>query len=196
MSRPLLDHEAVVHDGLDIPETWGRAGGMLHPSSQHYNGHGKAWPGLAAPETPGFFTPTYLRGSRYIEKLESARRAKLLAQRDVPSPQSPQPGALSTSSSSVSLHKMAPSHRGMTYEIIERMPPPENHGVSPVPSKWGEVDKHGGLEISADGLDVKYVGMTKLHEHEAVAARADYHMPPDCGLYYFEVTIISKGKEG
>ncbi|KAL8797024.1 MAG: hypothetical protein Q9195_000795 [Heterodermia aff. obscurata] len=91
---------------------------------------------------------------------------------------------------------MAPSHRGITYEIIERLPPPDDESVPPLPSKWKEVDKHGGLEITANGLDVKHVGLNKMHDHEAVAARADQPMPPECGLYYFEVTIISKGKEG
>lgn len=131
-----------------------------------------------------------------MEKLEVAHKAKLAAQREAHSAHSSNPGSLSTSSSSVSLHKMAPSHRGMTYEIIEHQPPLDDEGLTPLPSKWAEADKHGGLEIAADGLDVKYVGALKLHDHEAAAARADHPMPPQCGIYYFEVTIISKGKEG
>ena len=131
-----------------------------------------------------------------MEKLVAAYKSKINTKRDASSTHTSHGGSLSTSSSSVSLHKMAPSHRGMAYEIIERPPPPEDDGVSPLPSKWGEVDKFGGLEIASDGLDVKYVGVTKMHDHEAVAARADQPMPPECGLYYFEVEIISKGKEG
>lgn len=196
MSHPLPDHQLSADGEIDVPETWGRAESTSNHPSQHYYGHGKAWPGLSPSELPGFFTPTYLRGSRYMEKLESAYRSKLASQRDNPSSHSSHPHSLSTSSSSVSLHKMAPSHRGITYEIIERLPPPEDEGVPPLPSKWKEVDKHGGLEISADGLDVKHVGLAKMHDHEAVAARADQPMPPESGLYYFEVTIISKGKEG
>ena len=200
MSHPLPDHPLNADGEIDVPETWGRAGGIPNHSSQHYYGHGKAWPGISASELHGFFTPTYLRGSRYMEKLESAYKSKIASQRDNPSTHSSHPGShpssLSTSSSSVSLHKMAPSHRGITYEIIERLPPPEDEGVPPLPSKWKEVDKHGGLEIAANGLDVKHVGLMKMQDHEAVAARADQPMPPECGLYYFEVTIISKGKEG
>ena len=196
MSHPLPDHQLTADGEVDVPETWGRAGGILNHSSQHYYGHGKAWPGISASELHGFFTPTYLRGSRYMEKLELAYKSKIASQRDNPSTHPSHPSSLSTSSSSVSLHKLAPSHRGITYEIIERLPPPEDEGVLPLPSKWKEVDKHGGLEIAANGLDVKHVGLTKMHDHEAVAARADQPMPPECGLYYFEVTIISKGKEG
>ena len=194
MSRPPSDYERAR--GIDIPETWGRVGGAPSYSSHTHYRYGKPWPGLTVPEPFGFFTPTYLRGSKYMEHLEAAHKSKIAAQRDAHSAHSSHAGPLSTSSSSVSLHKLAPSHRGMTYEIIERMPPSDDDGVPPLPSKWGEVDKLGGLEIAADGMDVKYVGSTKLHEHEAVAARADQPMPPECGLYYFEVTINSKGKEG
>lgn len=131
-----------------------------------------------------------------MEKLEAIHKVKLAAQREAHSAHSSNPGSLSTSSSSVSLHKMAPSHRGMTYEIIEHQPPVDDEGLTPLPSKWAEVDKNGGLEVAADGLDVKYVGLSKLHDHEAAAARADHPMPPQCGIYFFEVTIVSKGKEG
>ena len=179
-----------------IPRTWGRGGHLSNDPSQHFYGHGTVWPGAGATGLDGFFKPTYLRGSKYMENLEAAHKAKLAAQKEVSSAHSSNPGSLSASSSSVSLHKLAPSHRGMTYEIIERAPPQDDDGIPPLPSKWGEVDKYGGLEIAADGLDVKYVGSSKLHEHEAVAARADHPMPSQCGIYYFEVTIISKGKEG
>lgn len=143
----------------------------------------------------GFFTPTYLRGSKHIERLEAAYKARLVAQREAHPPHSVPHGSLSTSSSSVSLYKMAPSHRGMTYEIIEHQPHLDDEGVTPLPSKWAAVNKNGGLEISADGLDVRFVGPTKLSDHEGAAARSDHPMPPQCGMYYFEVTIVSKGKE-
>jgi len=144
----------------------------------------------------GFFTPSYLRDSKYMENLEEAHKAKLAAQRDEPPARSSNTGSLSTRSSNVSLHKMAPSHRGMTYEIIERQPEVEDDGLAQLPSRWAETDKHGVLEIAADGLDVKYVGPSKASEHEAAATRTDHSMPPQCGIYYYEVNIISKGKEG
>jgi hypothetical protein len=130
-----------------------------------------------------------------MENLEAAYKNKLAAQKEASSTHGSNHGSLSRTSSSVSLHKLAPSHRGMTYEIIERAPPPDDDGIPPLPSKWGEVDKYGGLEIAADGVDVKYVGLPKIHEHEAVAARADRPIPSQCGIYYFEVSIISKGKD-
>lgn len=131
-----------------------------------------------------------------MERLEEAHKTKAAAQREDAQARSSNPGSLSTSSSSVSLHKLAPSHRGMTYEIIERQPEAEDDGLAQLPSKWAESDKHGSLELAADGLDVKYIGPSKVSEHEAAAARTDHSMPPQCGLYYYEVNIIAKGKDG
>lgn len=131
-----------------------------------------------------------------MEKLEEAHKAKIAIQREDALNRSSNPGSLSTSSSSVSLHKMAPSHRGMTYEIIERQPEVEDDGIAQLPSKWVESDKHGVLELVADGLDVKFVGPSKLSDTEAAATRTDHAMPPQCGIYYYEVNIISNGKEG
>lgn len=185
---------AEVEGDVDatFAEDWGRHSGLPNASGPRHYGHDIIWPGPGAIGSHGFFKPTYLRTSRYMEKLESAYKSRLSAQNEG----SANLGSLSSSSSSVSLPKMAPSHRGMTYEIIERRPVQEDDGIPPLPSKWGETDKFGSLEIAADGLDVKYVGSSKLHEHEAVAARADHPISPQCGIYYFEVTIISKGKEG
>ena len=132
-----------------------------------------------------------------MEKLEAAHKAKITAQREAASAYTSNLGSLSTSSSSVSLHRMAPSHRGMTYEIIEHAPTMDvEDPLPPLPSKWSEVDKYGVLEIAADGLDVRYAGLLKTADHEAAAARADSAMPLQCGIYYYEATIISKGKEG
>ena len=195
--RPLSmgDTDNLAEEGISIPDSWGRGGGAQYPS--HYSLNQRyAWGGIGSMDTHGFFKPTYLRESKYMERLEAAHKAKLASEREASSAHSSNPDSLSTSSSSVSLHKLAPSHRGMTYEIIERGPAMEDGDLAPLPSKWAEVDKHGGLEIASGGLDVKYVGSSKLHDHEAAAARADRPMPPQCGIYYFEVTIISKGKEG
>lgn len=188
---PISDSDTRVEAGMDIPSSWGRGGSFSSPRylSQSYGSAGSG--GIS-----GFFEPSYLKESRYMEKLKAAHKAKLVAQADELLIRSTKPGSLSTSSSSVSLHKMAPSHRGMTYEIIERQPEVEDDGLTPLPSRWAETDKNAGLEISADGQDVKFVGPSKTLEHEAAATRSDNLMPAQCGLYYYEVSIISKGKDG
>ena len=75
------------------------------------------------------------------------------------------------------------------------MPPPDDSLCS-LPSRWSDVDKNVGIEIQGDGLEVRFLGPGKPHEHEAAAVRADHAMSPQCGLYYYEVTIVSKGKDG
>ncbi|OKP13273.1 Ran-binding protein 10 [Penicillium subrubescens] len=155
--------------------------------------------GLGLLDGPSFFTPSYLRDSHYISRLDAAHRAKLAAQqRDVSSSTSASGPALSASSSHVHLPRLAPSHhRGVAYEVSEKEPPAvTSDQVSPLPTQWSSSDKYAGLELSNDGLDVRYTGPVHKHDHEAAALRADHPMPPQCGIYYFEIKIESKPKEG
>ena len=188
--QPISESDSRVEGGMDIP-SWGRGGSFSSPRTPSQN-YGSAGSGNIL----GFFEPSYLKGSKYMEKLRAAHKAKMAAQADEQLTRASKPGSLSTSSSSVSLHKMAPSHRGMTYEIIERQPEVDDDGLTPLPSKWAETDKNADLEISADGQDVKFVGPSKTLDHEAASTRSDHPMPAQCGLYYYEVGIISKGKDG
>lgn len=192
--QPIADSEHQGEGGPGRAGSWGRGGEMSRYSSPRFSnpiyGFGPGdW-------LPAFLKPSYLKDSAYLEILEETYKTRLAAQRDEPPARSTNQGSLSTSPSSVSLQKLAPSHRGMTYEIIEHQPHTEVDYPAPLPSKWVETDKYGGLEVAADGLEVRYVGLHKLGEHEAAATRSDHSMPPQCGIYYFEVNIISKGKEG
>ncbi|RPA85449.1 SPRY-domain-containing protein [Ascobolus immersus RN42] len=65
----------------------------------------------------------------------------------------------------------------------------------PLPTKWNENDKGQAVEVLADGLEVKFQGTTK-NENEASTVRADHPVPVKCGIFYFEVTVFSRGKEG
>lgn len=191
-----LNANGVVHGRSG---SWGR-GGQLPSFSSAFgsltNGHGYGGVGVGHMEP--FFVPSYLRGSKYVQKLEESHKAKVLAHRDGPSTHSSQPGSLSTSASSINLHaKMAPSHRGMTFDLIEKIPPVEDAALAPLPARWNNQDKQGGLEVLSDGQEVKLSGAKSNsdREHEACSIRADHPMPPQCGLYYFEVTIISRKRE-
>jgi hypothetical protein len=147
-------------------------------------------------KAPSFFIPSYLRGSRHAERLQNTHKARFMAQRDARSAPSSNAASLSTSSSSVNLHKMVPSHRGMTHDIIERAPAPVYEDTpAPLPSRWNHNDKYSGVELMPGGLEVRYNGLSKTHD-EAAAVRSDESMPRECGIYYFEVTVLSKGKEG
>ncbi|KAL6235734.1 hypothetical protein BDW75DRAFT_230115 [Aspergillus navahoensis] len=136
---------------------------------------------------PSSFTPSYLRNSRYISRLEAACRTKPGYQRDV----------ASVSSSQGNLPRIAPSYRGMTYDIIDKEPVGDDDDhIMPLPSRWSDSDKYPGLELLNDGLEIRYNGPVNKQDHEAASVRADHPMPPQCGIYYFEITIHSKPKEG
>lgn len=145
-----------------------------------------------------FFVPSYLRGSAYIQTLETAYRAKVAAAREAAqSRHSSQPGSLSTSASAANLNvagKLAPSHRGMTFELIEKAAPVEAEGVQMLPSRWNANDKYAGLEVLRDGCEVAFTG-GKTTEYEAYSIRADHAMPVQSGIYYFEVKIVSRKVE-
>ncbi|EED12645.1 Ran-binding protein (RanBP10), putative [Talaromyces stipitatus ATCC 10500] len=163
---------------------------------------------------PSFFVPSYLRNSRYVARLEAARRSKLAAaQREQSSThlQQQQQPSLSASSSHVNLYRMAPSHRGMTYDIVEKEPAvttttpaaaaaPSTAAASedkpsPLPSRWNENDRHEGLDLTNDGMEVRYMGHVHKPDHEAASVRADYPMPREGGIYYYEATILVKPKD-
>jgi Ran-binding protein 9/10 len=180
------------------PGSWGRSGQLPSFSSAFgmlTNGYG--YEGIGGNAEP-FFVPSYLKGSKYVRKLEEAFKAKMAMRREAPSTHSSQPGSLSTSNSSANLHaKLASSHRGMQFDLIEKAPPLDDDGLAPLPSKWNSHDKSGGLEVQGDGQEVKFTGSRSSSErdHEASSIRTDHPIPPQCGIYYFEVTILSRKRE-
>ena len=192
-----------VDADMQMNSAWRNSGSpdLLPHYSRKYAGFLRSTefpPSLGLNDGPGFVTPSYLRSSRYIARLETAHRAKISAQqRDVASSASASTSnpPLSASSSNVHLPRMAPSHRGMTYEIIEKEPPATDT-LQPLPTQWSSDDKCSALELSNDSLDVRYAGPVHKHDNEAAALRTDHPMPPQCGIYYFEVKIESKPKEG
>lgn len=198
---------------MGLPAPWLR-GGSNEDRTLSNNWYGPASnlafpPSILDPMVPTFFIPSYLRGSRHVERLQEAHRARVSAQRDARERERSHPasagGSLSTSSSSINLHKMVPSHRGMTHDIIERAPVSylSNHddAPAPLPSKWSEMDKWQGLDVQGDGLangcEVRFAGLPKgSAADDSASIRADHPIPRECGIYYFEVTVLSKGKEG
>lgn len=69
--------------------------------------------------------------------------------------------------------------------------PPEIY----LPTAWNTGDKNTLLEVSKQGLRVAYTGPGR-NDTDVAAIRANHCMPPQSGLFYFEVKIISKGREG
>ncbi|OAP64520.1 hypothetical protein AYL99_00492 [Fonsecaea erecta] len=147
--------------------------------------------GMNAMSPNPFFIPSYLRHSRYMAKLEAAHKARVKKEREQPAGG---PSALNSFSTSAGSTRLAPSHRGMTYDIIESNPPKEEDVLPSLPSRWSEQDKYPGLDV-IDGQDLKYSGAPSKADIEAASVRTDHPMPPACGIYYFEVEIKQKTKD-
>ena len=146
---------------------------------------------------PDFFFPSYLKDSRHMEKLEERYKARLAAQREGKTGRSTV-GSLSRSSSGANLHKMVPSHRGMTHEIIERplQRTQEEQTLADIPTRWSAADKFQGIEVATDGSEAKFMGCPKQgYSNEGSAVRADRPIPKEIGLFYFEITVLSRGRE-
>lgn len=135
--------------------------------------------------------PAYLEKTRYAKKLRDAQdaRKRNLRDQDVSNT-----GLIGSIWNRPSNARIAPSHRGMTYDIIESNPPHEDD-ITPLPSRLSATDKSQGLDISSDGLEVRYNGVTGKVDLEAASVRSDYPMSPQVGIYYYEITIRQKSKD-
>jgi Ran-binding protein 9/10 len=192
LRHPPLSQDLDLNDDGQGP--WRKRSQLPSYSRKFARVMGKTAPNDGMPGS--FFIPSYLRNSRYILKLAASQKAKVAAQLELLRAHTSNPGSLSASSSNTNLHRMAPSHRGMTYDIIENGPPVEDDSLAPLPSRWSDTDKCAGLELLQDGLDIRYNGPSNKGELPAAAARADQAMSPQCGIYYFEIEIKSKSKDG
>ncbi|KAJ3414013.1 Ran-binding protein 9 [Chytridiales sp. JEL 0842] len=67
----------------------------------------------------------------------------------------------------------------------------ENIGTRRKPPK----DNHRMLLLAERNLRVNYIGPGVSDEH-AASIRANRPIPPSCGIYYYEVKIVSKGRDG
>ena len=140
----------------------------------------------------GFFIPTYLNHSVYMQQLEDEHLAKLQAR------QTKLQSGNGLGNNALSDPAPAPlptgSHRGMSHTVVERSLSVDDADVlSPLPSRWNEDDMWPGIEIESNNA-VKLISQKPHHERDqdasASGVRANHYMPPQCGLYYYEVTIL------
>jgi sensor domain CHASE-containing protein len=64
-----------------------------------------------------------------------------------------------------------------------------------LPSKWNSKEKSPTLVLQQNNLMVTYKGPGKSHK-DAASVRSDYPIPSLTGIYYYEVKILSKGRDG
>ncbi|XP_046842352.1 ran-binding protein 9-like isoform X2 [Xenia sp. Carnegie-2017] len=80
-------------------------------------------------------------------------------------------------------------------DTISRLYPKVDETETPLPRSWSPKDKCSFIGLSQTNLRVHYKGNGRNHK-DAAAVRATHPIPASCGLYYFEIKIISKGRDG
>ncbi|XP_028141566.1 ran-binding protein 9 [Diabrotica virgifera virgifera] len=78
---------------------------------------------------------------------------------------------------------------------LKRLYPAVNEEKTPLPRAWSTKDKYTYIGLSQTNLRVHYKGHGKTHK-DAASVQATHPIPASCGLYYFEVKIVSKGRDG
>ncbi|KAF3698611.1 Ran-binding protein 9 [Channa argus] len=78
---------------------------------------------------------------------------------------------------------------------LRQLYPAVNENESPLPRSWSPKDKFSYIGLSQNNLRVHYKGHGKTPK-DAASVRATHPIPAACGVYYFEVKIISKGRDG
>ncbi|XP_047000960.1 ran-binding protein 9 [Schistocerca americana] len=87
---------------------------------------------------------------------------------------------------------------GTQNSLVDRIKclyPMVNEEETPLPRSWSPKDKYNYIGLSQNNLRVHYKGHGKTHK-DAASVRATHPIPAACGLYYFEVKIVSKGRDG
>ncbi|CAG9864238.1 unnamed protein product [Phyllotreta striolata] len=78
---------------------------------------------------------------------------------------------------------------------LKKLYPAVNEEKTQLPRAWSTKDKYTYIGLSQNNLRVHYKGHGKTHR-DAASVQATHPIPPSCGLYYFEVKIVSKGRDG
>jgi hypothetical protein len=67
--------------------------------------------------------------------------------------------------------------------------------LNELPLAWSAKDKANFISLSENNLKVHYKGNGKGHK-DAASVRATHPIPESCLLYYYEIRIVSKGRDG
>ncbi|KAK9476700.1 concanavalin A-like lectin/glucanase domain-containing protein [Lipomyces japonicus] len=139
------------------------------------------------PNDEEYFVPEYLSGTCYADLVANYQTH---LSRSIAQPSAPLTTPGKPYSGGVELNNIFADHHGINLAASDK-PPPR------LPTLWNSLDKSNILELVNDGLDVRFYGsVTKSADQDAASVRANYPIPPECGLFYFEVEVLSKGKDG
>ncbi|KAF8060964.1 hypothetical protein FPV67DRAFT_1423268 [Lyophyllum atratum] len=157
---------------------------------------GHALPGPHPPVS--FPRPTYLEYSALRHMLQTDSPPTLPPSRKTePSMHEPQmsssavtsPSTDSDEESNVSPPREFPS-------VSAPLPTLSQEQILRLPTRWSDQFRHALLSVSGDGRDLTYHGASCSGDRDAAAARTVHPIPAACGIYYYEVEIISKGQKG
>jgi hypothetical protein len=84
----------------------------------------------------------------------------------------------------------------MTHDIIERAAPATaiEEAPAPLPTRWVVGQDAVHIDVSEGGLEARYTGSGSRNADEASCVRGDVPIPRECGVFYYEVTVISKNR--
>ncbi|XP_065168252.1 ran-binding protein 9 [Atheta coriaria] len=80
-------------------------------------------------------------------------------------------------------------------DLLKKLYPAVCEEKTPLPRAWSPKEKYNYIGLSQSNLRVHYKGCGKTHK-DAASVQATHPIPAACGLYYFEVRIVSKGRDG
>lgn len=78
---------------------------------------------------------------------------------------------------------------------IASLYPLVDESETPLPRSWSTKDKYQHVSLNNNALRVTYKGPGKTQK-DAASVRATFPIPPACGLYYFELKIVDRGRDG
>jgi Ran-binding protein 9/10 len=64
-----------------------------------------------------------------------------------------------------------------------------------LPNSFNPEDRSNRIEVESDGKMIKYVGPGR-NDSDAAAIRSNIPVPPQVGIYYFEVKVVNRGRDG
>ncbi|EEB06635.2 ran GTPase binding protein [Schizosaccharomyces japonicus yFS275] len=66
----------------------------------------------------------------------------------------------------------------------------------PLPSRWNIIESSELVESINDERELRFMGPGSGTEHDSATVLANHPIPSQAGIYYFEIEVLSRGKEG
>ncbi|GLB36579.1 putative protein with domain in SPla and the RYanodine receptor [Lyophyllum shimeji] len=155
---------------------------------------------VSTPHPPpvSFPRPSYLDYSALRHMLQTDAPPTLPPSRKAEPPSHEPPALSSAIMSGPALDSDEESNVSPPRELPVAPPLPalSQEQILRLPTRWSDQFRHALLSVSGDGRDLTYHGASCSGDRDAAAARTVHPIPPACGIYYYEVEIISKGQKG